>query len=382
LADLRDPQVLHQLLGTAESDLVERKRTADARTLAKVVSAFANANGGWVLLGVEDDGSLSGWRPKGRAHPRDWLRDVLDNMLDPLPQFEAELFDFEGTSVGVVRVLRSSLKPHFIDGTGEVFVRRNGQTRRLTGSEVREMMLQTDGSIEAAAGRFGDRNKALDVAIALDAPRESTAMPGRALASILRISPVETSAGFTEWVYSPEAFARSHSFVRSAARSLNDRDWRTPPEPPPARTTAGGHLAAAEWDGRILREVAVAWDRSGIGGVRLAGERPDDSGVFYLLSDQVRDTWLAMKLRYVFACVLEAGAVGPAALRRDLYGVRGADVTTVVNDRVVAAQGVIPAHYNNMVAIDAEVDLGVTSADDVAGLLWQQLERLSGAQRL
>ncbi len=380
MADLDDPQTLRELVAAAETDVVERKRTADAATLGKVVSAFANTNGGWLLLGVDDDGSLVGWRPKGRAHPRDWLRDVLDNVLDPVPHFEAGLFEVEGTPLGVVRVPRSSLKPHFIDGTGEVFARRNGQTRRLTGSEVREMMVRACGGIDGAAARFGDRTKALDVAIALDAPRGSTAMPGRALASIIRISPAEVSAGFADWVYSAEAFARSHSFVRSAARSLNDRDWCTPPEPPPARTTAGGHVAAAEWQGRIVREVAAAWDRSGIGGVRFAGERPDDSGVFHLLSHQVRDSWLVMALDYAFECLGEAGAVGPAALRWDLYGVRGADVTTVRNGNVVAAQGVIPAHYNNMVAIDAEVDVGVTPADDAAGLLWQQLERLSGAQ--
>lgn len=388
MAELDDLHTLRQLVAAAESDVVERKRTADVATLGKVVSAFANTNGGWLLLGVDDDGSIVGWRPKGRAHPRDWLRDVLDKVLDPLPHFEAGLFEVEGKPLGVVRVRARRragaalvVEAAFIEGTGEVFARRNGQTRRLTGSEVREMMVRARDGIGGAAARLGDRTKALDAAIALDAPRESTAMAGRALASIVRISPAEVSAGYTEWVYSAEALARSQSFVRSAARSLNDRDWCTPPEPPPVRTTAGGHVAAAEWDGRIVREVSVAWDRSGIGGVRFAGERPDDSGVFYLLSHQIRDRWLVMALDYVFESLGEAGAIGPAALRWDLYGVRGADVTTVRNGNVVAAHGVIPAHYNNMVAIDAEVEVGATPPHDAARILWQQLERLSGAQQ-
>jgi len=380
LADLSDARALRELVAAPESDSVERKRTADAMTLAKVVSAFANTSGGWLLLGVDDDGTLSGWRPKGTAHPRDWLRDVLENVLDPLPHFEAELFEIDGITIGVVRVPRSSAKPHFIDRTGEVFERRNGQTRRLTGSQVREMTQQGAVGLNAAVARFDDRMQALDVATALDAPRGSTAMHARAFASIVRICVAEPSGVFREWVYSTAALGRSHAFVWSAARALNDREWCTPGEPPPPRTTAGGHIATSEWDSRILKEAKVAWDGAGLGGVRFAGERPDDSGIFYLLSGQARDQWLTTALEYLFGCLAEAGVFGPAAVRWDLYGIRGADVTTLRDGNVVAAQGVIPSHYNNMIAIDTEVDLGMTSAGHVAAQLWQQLERLSGAQ--
>ncbi|HEX7143777.1 MAG TPA: ATP-binding protein [Gaiellaceae bacterium] len=380
MADLSDARALRELVAAQESDTVERKRTADSTTLAKVVSAFANTRGGWLLLGVDDDGTVPGWRPKGTAHPRDWLRDVLENVLDPLPHFEAELFEMDGITIGVVRVPRSSAKPHFIDRTGEVFERRNGQTRRLNGRQVREMTQQGTAGMDAALARFDHRERALDVAMTLDAPRESTAMHARAFASIVRISVAEPSDVLREWVHSTEALSRSHAFVWSAARALNDRDWCTPGEPPPPRTTAGGHAATSEWDSRILKEAKVAWDRAGLGGVRFAGERPDDSGIFYLLSGQARDHWLVIALEYLFGCLANAAVFGPAAVRWDLYGIRGADVTTVRDRNVVAAQGVIPAHYNNMIAIDTEVDLGTTSADGAATKLWQRLERLSGAQ--
>ena len=381
IADLRDPQTLRTLLAAPESDVVERKRDADKSTLAKVVSAFANTSGGWLLLGVDDDGALAGWSPKGNAHPRDWLRDVLDNILDPLPHFEAELFDVDGTEIGVVRVARSSAAPHFIDATGEVFERRNGQTRRVPGARVREMTMRSGAGIDDAVARFDERAAALDVALALDAPRESKSMHARAVASIVRVSLAETPSAFREWVHSDQASAASHAFVWSAAQAVNERDWSTPPPPAPARTTAGGHVASAEWDGRMVREAHVGWDGAGLGGVRFAGERPDDSGIFYLLSNQIRDRWMVMAFEYLLRCLTEAAAFGPAAVRWHLYGVRGADVTTVRDGNVVAAQGVIPPHYNNMVAIDAEVEIGRSSATDVAGELWQKLERLSGAQR-
>jgi hypothetical protein len=380
LSDLEDPKVLQALLASPESDFVERKRTADNSTLGKVVSAFANTNGGWLLLGVNDDGSLAGWRPQGRAHMRDWLRDVLDNVLDPLPYFEADVFEPHGAWIGVVRVPRSTASPHFIKTTGEVYERRNGQTRRASTSRVREMMRRGGEGRDDALTRLDDRTAALDVAVALDAPRESTAMHAQAIASIVRVSLVETSDSFRDWVHSREALDGSHEFVRSTARALNDHDWCTPPRPAPARTTVGGHVAGAEWDGRILNKVAIGWDRVGIGGVQLAGERPDDSGIFSMLSHQVRDQWLVTALEYLFSCLNESSAFGLAVLRWNLYGTHGADVTTVRDRNTVAAQGFIPPHYDNMVSIDMDVDVGAASAPDVANDLWQQLERLSGAQ--
>jgi hypothetical protein len=123
----------------------------------------------------------------------------------------------------------------------------------------------------------------------------------------------------------------------------------------------------------------VAWDRSGIGGVRLAGARPDDCGLFYLLSSVVRDRYLEPALTYMLECLDAAAAFGPAAVRWDLYGVRNADVTTVRNGNVVAAQGTVPAHYNNAVTIDDQLGVGAETAHEAAARLWQQLERLAGA---
>ncbi len=94
-------------------------------------------------------------------------------------------------------------------------------------------------------------------------------MHARALASIVRVSLAESSEESGAWVHAPEALQASEAFVTSAAQALNDRgyDWFHAPRPRPARTTVNGHIAAAEWDGRILNEVVVAWDGHGLGGV-------------------------------------------------------------------------------------------------------------------
>lgn len=383
LAELRDTAILRELVAMSEGDMVERKRTADQSTLAKVVSGLANSAGGWLLLGIDDDGALAGWQPPGRAHIRDWLRDVLDNSLDPLPRFEAEVFVVDGTEIGVVRVPRSTAGPHFMKLTSEVFERRNGQTLRVSPARVRELMLRGDGGDrDAARARLDDRETVLDFAIALDAPRESRAMHARALASIVRISLIEPSDGLTAWVHDAEAMKASEAFVTFAAQEMNDRgkDWFDPPQLTRAQMTAGGHFASAKWDGHVLKEAGVAWDLHGLAGVRFAGMRPDDSGIYYLLSSEVRDRWLTVALKHMVGRLEDIAAFGPALVRWDLYGIRRADVTTLRDGNIVSTKGAIPPHYNNMVALNAEIEVGSTAPSDTATELWQQLERLAGAQ--
>jgi hypothetical protein len=384
LTDLSDQTVLRELVGEPEGERLERKREADAPTLVKAISGMANANGGWLLLGIEDDGSLYKLAPKGRAHLRDWLRDKLDGRLDPMPSFAAELFVLDGTTIGVVQVPRSSQAPHFVEQTGEVWERRNGQTRRASPQRVQEMMKRASGQDRTAAmTRLDDRFVCRDVAERLDAPRAGTAMHGRALASIVRISLLETSEPLAGWVHSDEALKTTDAFLVGAAQTLNGRglDWFEPPRVDRSRTTAGGHVGSAKWDGRILGEVAAGFDGAGLAGVRFAGQRPDDSGIYYLLSNEVRDQWVEVALAFLLRGLEHAGAFGPAIVRWDLHGVRAADVTTVRDDRVVLAQGVIPQRHHNMVAIDIDVDLGATAPNEAAAELWRRLERLAGSRR-
>ena len=205
-------------------------------------------------------------------------------------------------------------------------------------------------------------------------------MDARAIASIVRIAIADAAAGFGAWVFSDDAINRTQQFLTTTAAVLNDRHWMAPPEANVPRTTAGGHIGELDWDGHKISEAAAGWDRTGIGGVRLAGSRPDNSGIFYLLSNEARDLWLQTSVEYLLAALDAAEVGGPVAMRWDLYGVRGADVTTVRGGNTVAAQGVIPDHYQNTVAIDLEFDLGERTAEEIVADLWLNLERLAGAR--
>ena len=60
---MNDPQYIQSLIKEGEHQQQDFKyRVADAKKLAKSVSAFANTDGGRLLIGVRDDGNMSGVR--------------------------------------------------------------------------------------------------------------------------------------------------------------------------------------------------------------------------------------------------------------------------------------------------------------------------------
>ena len=87
MADL-DEVALRRLIDEGETLFVERKQAIPSESLGPTVASFANALGGWVLLGVADDKTIHGYMATGDFV--DHLRQTLRAELDPLPPFAAE----------------------------------------------------------------------------------------------------------------------------------------------------------------------------------------------------------------------------------------------------------------------------------------------------
>ncbi|HCG00602.1 MAG TPA: ATP-dependent DNA helicase RecG [Chloroflexi bacterium] len=99
---------LLELLRNGESSGVEFKRdTIEIQDLAKELVAFANFQGGSVLLGVEDDGSISGiTRPRPKLE--EWVMQAGRDKIRPelIPYYELVRGVETGKDVAVVRVER------------------------------------------------------------------------------------------------------------------------------------------------------------------------------------------------------------------------------------------------------------------------------------
>jgi len=143
---------LLEIIGNGENSGVEFKRD-DVRPeqLAKEIVALANLQGGRVLLGVEDDGSISGVQ---RDDLETWVMDtVFGRYIHPLilPFYEELVLD-DGKRVAVVTITQGTAKPYVLRSNSreEIYV-RVGSTSRLATREQQARLFESGGMLHAEA---------------------------------------------------------------------------------------------------------------------------------------------------------------------------------------------------------------------------------------
>lgn len=139
-----------QMIANGENSGVEFKRD-DLRPeqLAKEIVALANLKGGSLLLGVEDDGAISGIQ---RADLELWVMDtVFGRYVHPmiLPYYEEVAFD-DGRRVAVIRLTEGAAKPYVLRNNGleEIYV-RVGSTSRLATREQQARLFESGGLLHS-----------------------------------------------------------------------------------------------------------------------------------------------------------------------------------------------------------------------------------------
>jgi len=134
---------LYQLIANGESSGVEFKRD-DVRpeSLAKEIAAFANFRGGHVLLGVEDDGGISGLQ---RPNVQTWVMDtVVSRYVHPviIPFYEEIDLGSDGR-VAVITLEQGITKPYVVRNNNreDIYI-RVGDTSRLATREQQARLFQ------------------------------------------------------------------------------------------------------------------------------------------------------------------------------------------------------------------------------------------------
>jgi ATP-dependent DNA helicase RecG len=141
---------LLELIANGEGSGVEFKRD-DLRPeqLAKEIVALANFQGGVILLGVEDDGTITGIQ---RENLEEWVMDtVFGRYVHPmiLPFFETVQVDAE-RRVALVSVTQGTAKPYVVrhQGREEIYVRA-GSTSRSASREQQARLFSLGGTLLA-----------------------------------------------------------------------------------------------------------------------------------------------------------------------------------------------------------------------------------------
>jgi len=137
---------LLEIIVNGENSGVEFKRDdIPPKKIARECVAFANLKGGMVLLGVEDNGTISGIK---RPNCEEWVMDtIFGNYIHPriIPYYEEVVVD-KGLRVGIIRISTGTAKPYVLRSKQreDIYI-RTGSTSQLASREQQLRLLQEGG---------------------------------------------------------------------------------------------------------------------------------------------------------------------------------------------------------------------------------------------
>jgi len=109
------PEEIRTLISQGEGQRLELKRSlAELETGVRAAAAMANTDGGHILFGVRDDGTILGVQIGAQTRER-VVQAITDN-TDPTLYPSVEYVDLDGKTVIVVAVSRSENGPHLVRG--------------------------------------------------------------------------------------------------------------------------------------------------------------------------------------------------------------------------------------------------------------------------
>lgn len=142
---------LFEIITNGENSGIEFKRD-DIRPeqLAKEIVAMVNFQGGRVILGVEDDGTITGLH---HENTEEWVMNVFRDKIHPLvlPFYEKIKID-DALSVAIVSFPEGISKPYVLRDRGEekIYI-RVGSTSQLATREQQMRLFESGGILHTEA---------------------------------------------------------------------------------------------------------------------------------------------------------------------------------------------------------------------------------------
>ena len=136
------PSELTSLLARGEDSRHQFKRNAtNADGLAAELAAFANSGGGWLFLGVNDDGSIAGLNAADIRRLNQLLGNSASQHVRPPLHPLSENVQTDQGIVMVVEVPDGLAKP-YLDNQGRIWVKQGADKRHVTSREEMQRMFQ------------------------------------------------------------------------------------------------------------------------------------------------------------------------------------------------------------------------------------------------
>lgn len=155
---------LDELIKKGESSTLEFKRKISSyEKIAKEISAFANTIGGYLIVGVDDDGSIVGVQSEKTVI--DQIETACGFYIEPPIEPQIEINVLRGFYLIVCYISESNNKPHFIidsegNNTKKVYI-RVGEKSVLASKEMRRVLSGTNSSASPVRLVIGKMEKRL-----------------------------------------------------------------------------------------------------------------------------------------------------------------------------------------------------------------------------
>jgi len=121
---------INEIIRRGECDTIEFKQELNEELL-KTVVAFLNTEGGLILLGVADDSTIRGFRPK----TEDQIPNRIINNIDPVPKFHIRYESINEKPITIVEIPKGDSKPYSHRQLG-VYVRSGSTDRHATRTDL------------------------------------------------------------------------------------------------------------------------------------------------------------------------------------------------------------------------------------------------------
>lgn len=131
-------QYITELIAQGEHQQLDFKfEVSDSKKIAKTLTAFANTDGGILLIGVKDNGNIAGIRSEEEYY---MIEAASEMYCRPKVPFETKEWNIEGKVILEVKVKASPVKPHLSPDKNDdyrAYIRMNDEN--IAVSEILEM---------------------------------------------------------------------------------------------------------------------------------------------------------------------------------------------------------------------------------------------------
>ena len=151
---------LHNLVQMGETAFVEfKQKVASPEKLAREIAAFANCDGGMILIGVGDRGELIGLETY--LEEEFWLQKAAAEECIPPVNITVELFQYGQRDILIVKVPEAEQKPVYVKGHKRRKVYVRVQDASVEASDEYIEVLKQGSSTEGVTFEYGEKEQIL-----------------------------------------------------------------------------------------------------------------------------------------------------------------------------------------------------------------------------